>query len=393
MIWIPRKIEKVLQEAVGTRPAVLLTGARQTGKSTLFKKLYPDVPYFSFDRFLLAEEAQNNPESFLVALSMHPQVMLDEIQYAPRLFPELKLKIDQDRQSYGRWLLTGSQKFQLMHEVSESLAGRIRILHLETLSAEELRHSQLFSQAEMDLFLLKGGYPELWENPVLKPRDFFSDYVQTYLEKDLKNIVASKRLRDFQKFLLMCASRIGQILNFSDLSKELGITVPVVKAWLNALEISGVLYLLPPYYQNLGKRLIKAPKLYFADHGLAAYLLNIESPDQLSVSPFKGAFWENIVFNEIIKTTGAIPGRGLFFYRDQNGVEIDFLLEHHHRIILIEAKAQEMPRGLKLNFSKVSPLIRDKSVDSVLACSVQEDRLIHYQDYRLWNPLRCSFVM
>jgi predicted AAA+ superfamily ATPase len=280
-----------------------------------------------------------------------------------------------------------------MQNVSESLAGRIRILHLETLSAQELRQSNLFSEQELKTFLLKGGYPELWENQKLTFADFFSDYIQTYLEKDLKQIINVKNLYDFQRFLLLCASRIGQLINFADLSKDLGISISVVKQWLHALEIGGIIYLLPPYYNNLGKRLIKTPKLYFADHGLVNYLLNITTMENLNNSLFKGALWENFVFCELIKTQSAAPGREIFFYRDQNGVEIDFVLELNGKIIFIEAKAQELPGNSKLNFSKVTPLITHKAVECFLACTTNEPSVIAYKDYKIFNPLYCAKML
>lgn len=388
-MWVKRAIEQSIVDSADSRPAVLLTGARQTGKSSLLQRLFKNSPYVSFDRFLLAQEAESNPDIFLSKFDTVSQVVLDEVQYAPSLFRELKIRIDTNRKQYGKWLLTGSQKFQLMQNVSESLAGRIRILHLETLSAEELRKSNLFSLDELKTFLLKGGYPELWKNNKLNASDFFSDYIQTYLEKDLKQIINVKNLFDFQRFLLICASRIGQLINFADLSKDLGISIAVIKQWLHALEVGGIIYLLPPYYNNFGKRLIKTPKLYFADHGLVNYLLNIETMDHLTASLFKGALWENFVFCELVKTVSVTPGRDLFFYRDQNGVEVDFVLEKSGKVFLIEAKAQELSHDNKLNFSKVAPLITNKIVESFLACPTNEQSVIAHKDYRIFNPLYC----
>ncbi len=389
-MWIKRLIEQSILDSTNSRPAVLLTGARQTGKSSLLQKLFKDSPYISLDRFLIAQEAETNPDIFLNKFDAVPQVVLDEVQYAPSLFRELKIRIDNNRQQYGKWLLTGSQKFQLMQNVSESLAGRIRILHLETLSAQEIRQSNLFSAEELKNFLVKGGYPELWENKKLNFSDFFSDYVQTYLEKDLKQIINVKNLFDFQRFLMICASRVGQLINFTDLSKDLGISVALVKQWLHALEIGGIIYLLPPYYNNFGKRLIKTPKLYFADHGLVNYLLNIKTIENINTSLFKGALWENFVFCELIKTMSLTPGREIFFYRDQNGVEIDFVVEKNSKVILIEAKAQELPDYSKLNFSKVVPLMTDKNIECFLACLTNEQSVIAGKDYKIFNPLYCK---
>jgi len=270
-MWIERDYSAKIKDAVKSRPVVLLTGIRQAGKSSLLKKLLNDAEYITLDRILLAEEAEENPSIFLNRFAS--QVIIDEIQYAPSLFRDLKIKVDENRDAKGRWILTGSQQFILMQHASESLAGRIRILNLGTLSATELNRTNLLTNRR-DL-LWKGGFPEVWaEN--LDSKDFFDDYIQTYLERDLRQILNIANLRDFRRFLSILAIRTGQLLNYSEISKEVGVAVNTIKAWVSALETSGVIILLPPYYNNLGKRLIKAPKLYFCDNGLVASLLNID---------------------------------------------------------------------------------------------------------------------
>ncbi len=379
-MWIERKDSRKIREAVNKRPVVLLTGVRQVGKSSLLQRLYKDAEYVTLDKIVLAEEAERNPTNFLNRFKR--QVIIDEIQYAPSLFRDLKIKVDEDRSLKGKWILTGSQQFTLMQHVSESLAGRIGILNLGTLCALELSEAGLLMN-KRDL-LWKGGFPELWaEN--LNAGDFFDDYIQTYLERDMKQILNVTNLRDFRRLLSLMAIRVGQLVNFSELAKEIGVAVNTIKAWVNALEVSGLIVLLPPYYNNLGKRLIKAPKLYFCDNGLVAALLNISSLEKLNNSLYIGGIWENFVFTEYLKE-GYRAGRDIFYLRDKNGVEIDFVIEKGDEVILVEAKNSERPDAGKLNFNKIAPHFREK-VKSVVACGVEEKGFIALEGYFVYNPL------
>ena len=379
-MWIQRNHTDKIEKAAKSRPVVLLTGVRQAGKSSLLKKLFSNAEYITLDKVLLAQEAEENPTKFLNRFDK--QVIIDEIQYAPSLFRDLKIKVDEDRNQKGKWILTGSQQFVLMQQVSESLAGRIRLLNLGSLSATELNQAQLLENKRD--FLWKGGFPEIWaEN--MDANDFFDDYIQTYLERDLKQILNVGNLRDFRRFLSLLALRVGQLLNFSEISKEVGVAVNTIKAWANALEVSGLIILLPPYYNNLGKRLIKTPKLYFCDNGLVASLLNINSLSDLDNSPHLGNIWENFVFTEFIKE-GFIAGKNVFFIRDQNKTEIDFIIEKDGKVFLIEAKSSERPNPKKLNFNQIAPLFK-KEVVSVVACTVEEPDIISFKDYSVYNPL------
>ena len=384
-MWINRKIKDKLDEAVATRPAVLLTGARQTGKSSLLKHHFPNSTYITLDKKLLAEEAKSNPDYFLEKQSKNVSI-IDEVQYAPELFRELKIRIDDNRNEYGKWLLTGSQKFELMKSITESLAGRIRILHLETLSANEIRNSPDINSKQFKDYLIKGGYPELWENPKLNANTFFEDYIQTYLEHDLRQIVDVKNLSDFRRFLISCAARAGQLINFASIGKDIGVSGNTIKSWISALETSGIIYLLPPYFANIDKRIVKSPKIYFADHGLLCHLLNIKSNEAWHGSIQKGNIWENIVFCELIKTYKLFPGRNLFFYRDQNGLEMDFIIENHNELILIESKSAEVPQN-KMHFNKLKTLFKNKSIKSYLACSTNHLEIIKLKEYYVYNPL------
>jgi predicted AAA+ superfamily ATPase len=379
-MWIERDYSVKIKEAVKTRPVVLLTGVRQAGKSSLLQRLFSDAEYVTLDRIVLAAEAEENPTSFLGRFKK--QVIIDEIQYAPSLFRDLKIKVDQRRKIKGKWILTGSQQFILMQHVSESLAGRVRVLHLGTLSAKELNRTNLLTD-KRDL-LWKGGFPELWAER-LDAKGFFEDYIQTYLERDLKQILNVTNLRDFRRFLSILAIRVGQLLNYSEIAKEIGVAVNTVKAWVSALEVSGLIILLPPYYNNLGKRIIKAPKLYFCDNGLVSALLNIHTLDTMEKSLHFGKIWENFVLSEYIKE-GFVVGRDIFYFRDANGVEIDFVIEEKGEVFLVEAKHNERPNPAKLNFKKIAPLFKEK-VNLVVACGVEEQGLIRLKDFSIYNPL------
>jgi len=384
-MWIERDYSDKIREAVKTRPVILLTGIRQAGKSSLLKRLFKDAEYVTLDRIILAEEAEENPTIFLDRFKN--QVIIDEIQYVPSLFRDLKKIVDENRTIKGKWILTGSQQFILMRHVSESLAGRVRILNLGTLSVRELQRTDLLKN-KRDL-LWKGGFPELWaEN--LNAKEFFDDYIQTYLERDLKQILNVTNLRDFRRFLSLLAIRVGQLLNYSEISKEVGVAVNTIKAWVNALEVSGLIVLLPPYYNNLGKRLIKAPKLYFSDNGLVNALLNIDSLDALEKSLHLGNIWENFVLSEHLKE-GFVAGKDIFYFRDTNGVEIDFVIENKGEVFLVEAKHSERPNPAKLNFKKIAPLFKEK-VSSVLACGVEEKGRITLKDFSIYNPLNGSIL-
>lgn len=385
-MWIERQMKERLEKAVKSRPALLLTGARQTGKSSLLQKEYPETEYVTFDYLRQVEAAKESPEYFLSQFK--DQIILDEIQYVPEVFRELKILIDQDRHNYGKWIMTGSQQFALMEEISESLAGRIALLHLETLSASELRKENI---KQVNEFLWKGGYPELWVNRRLNVSDFFESYIRTYIERDLKTIIDVKNLSDFRRFIRMLATRAGQLLNYKSLSSDVGVSDVTIRKWIHALEISGLVYLLTPYYANIGKRLIKSPKIYFSDHGLLCYLLGIESEKDWYAHPHRGALWENFVMMELIKTYYLVPGNNLFFYRDQNGVEIDFVVERKGKLIFIEAKAGERIDSNKLHFDRVASLFEDKyKIEKILAQNINETKVLKFRNYVCHNPLYSS---
>jgi predicted AAA+ superfamily ATPase len=367
---------------------LLLTGARQTGKSSLLKRLFPESQYITFDYIREVEVAKESPQQFL--RKFKGRIILDEIQYVPELFRELKIQVDNDRDAYGKWIITGSQRFELMEQVSESLAGRIAVINLETLSAMELRECGV---ERVEDLLWRGGYPELWSNPHLESEDFFENYIRTYIERDLKQIVEVKNLNDFRRFIRVLATRVGQLINYRDIAKDVGITDVTVKRWLHALEMGGLVTLLPPFFANIGKRLVKAPKLYFNDHGLACYLLGIDDAETWAAHTHRGNLWENFVLMELVKNNHLAPGRELFFYRDQNGVEVDFIIEQGNRISLLEAKAGENIDNRKLNFNKIVPLFQDKyQIECAVAHTPLGATVVKLKNYKAYNPLKVNYV-
>lgn len=343
MWWIPREAGRRVHELASRFPAVLVTGARQTGKTSLLRHLYPEARYVTLDLPSAAERAEHDPDALLGEENSAPLV-LDEVQYAPGLFRHLKLRIDRARERNGAFLMTGSQKFTLMQGVTESLAGRCALLELDTLSSVELSSLPGFSRSAVTELLFRGGFPALARDPELRPYDFFASYVATYLERDLRQLLRVSSLRDFERLLRACAMRSGQLLNFSDLARDVGISVATAREWVHLLEASNQLVLLEPYFANLGKRLIKAPKLYLRDTGLLCFLLSIDSAEALSRSPFIGAVWKTFVLGELLraKTAQGSPA-AVFFYRDTHGTEVDFAVELNGQVRLIEAKWTELP--------------------------------------------------
>ena len=391
--FIPRAKEADLRARAAERPCILLTGARQTGKTTLLRSCFPNHAYLTFDSILLAASASESPEAFLDRIQ--EPVLLDEIQYVPALFRALKSRIDAQRDSMGRFLLTGSQVFELMRGVSESLAGRIGVLHLETLSAREIADSGIYSRSDLTLLPLRGGYPELWRNPGIQIGPWFEDYLRTYIERDLKELVKVRDLVAFRRFLSATAGRAGQLVNFTDLGRSCGASPNTARAWIAALQVSGILYLLHPWFSNPGTRLVKSPKLYFADTGLLCALLAIDDPEALDHSPHAGAVWENFVFTELVKTGGWAPGRSLFFYRDHAGNEVDFLGIVGDRRILVEAKHSQRIRPERLGFdaigSRATPIPTTAIASAIstrrfVAAPTGEPQALPMRDFDLYDP-------
>jgi uncharacterized protein len=386
--WIHRTISEALETIVNTRPVTVVTGARQVGKSSLIRTLLPDSVYVSLDRPAVAQQAESNAAEFLGAYQ-GKQLIIDEVQYAPSIFRELKLLVDEDRGVYGRYILTGSQLFHLMAGVTESLAGRVGIATMGTLSCDELRGAQLLSSD----VLWRGGYPELWAHQNLDPGQFYSDYIATYLERDVRNLVRVSDLRQFDNFLRLFALRAGQTLNLTEIARDAGVSATTVKSWSGVLETSGIVTLVAPYFRNLSKRLIKSPKIYWNDNGLLCSLAGICNTADYQRSIIRGALWENFVWTELSKALSSTLGIGQFYYyRDKYGVEVDFVCQRGQRVILIEAKVADNPDYRSTHLKAIKELFEAEgmTVTAVLACGA--DRLYQMDDYMLWNPLQYSAI-
>jgi hypothetical protein len=318
-------------------PAVTLTGPRQSGKSTLCRMTFPQHARANLELPDTRSFAQEDPRAFLG--QFNDGVILDEIQRAPELTSYLQELIDEDP-APGRWILTGSQNLALLESVNQSLAGRTAVLHLLPLAWSEVLRFDSHPES-LDEAILTGGYPRILDRH-LDSAEWLASYIATYIERDVRMISNVGDLATFHRFVELCAGRTSQLLNFSRLADDCGISQPTAKAWFSVLEASFIAFRLPSFSRNLRKRLVKMPKLHFYDTGLACRLLGIRTVDQLRSHPLRGAIFESWVVSEIAKhRINAGEGSGLYHYRDQNGVEADLVIEHRGRLMLVEAKAAQ----------------------------------------------------
>ncbi len=338
-------IERLLQPRLldlATRyPVLTLTGPRQSGKTTLSRMAFPDHAYVSLENPANREFAQDDPVAFLARYGAG--AVIDEVQRVPHLFSYLQGLVDEEPRP-GRFVLTGSQNLALIDALTQSLAGRTTLTELLPLSLEEIRRFPA-PPTDLDTLLWQGGYPRIYERG-LPAHEWLADYTATYVERDVRQLVKVGDLLLFQTFLRLCASRTGQLLNLTSLASDCGITPPTARSWLSVLEATYIVFRLPPFFANLGKRLIKTPKLYFYDVGLAANLLNIENPRQLATHPLRGALFETWVVAEIAKAhlhRGRRPR--LSFYRDRDRLEVDLVIERGNDLVLVEVKSAQTPSG------------------------------------------------
>ncbi len=332
---IPRTATHLLAEIREGYPVITVTGPRQSGKTTLVRAAFAGKPYVSLETPDEREFAETDPRGFL---ARWPQgAIIDEVQHVPALFSWIQTDVD-DAGQMGRYVLTGSQNFSLMANISQSLAGRSALVQLLPLSINELASANQLP-LDLDSMILRGGYPALYARK-LNPAHWLADYTMSYLERDVRQITQVHDLSTFQRFLRLCAGRTGQLLNQANLAQEAGIAQSTARAWLSVLEASYIVFLLPPHHRNLGKRLVKMPKLYFLDAGLAASLMGIHTPEQLSIHPLRGALFETLIVGDFLKArynTG-FPSN-LYFWRDNVGLEVDLLLEEADGLCPVEIKS------------------------------------------------------
>lgn len=387
-MYINRTIETSLLKLSNQFKVVFVSGARQVGKSTLLRYCDSKRNYVSLDDHMERQLALEDPVLFLQ--KHQPPLIIDEIQYAPNILSYIKIAVDNSKEK-GRYWLTGSQQFHLMKNLSDSLAGRVVILDLLGLSLKEqdLKQQIPFLPTKdfiekmradskkhdlMDIYKIiwRGSYPELNSNPDLDWKLFYKSYLNTYIQRDIKDLNAVKNEMDFFKFLKRLAVRTSQVLNYSSISQELGISVPTIKSWVSILVSSNIIYLLQPYYSNLNKRLIKSPKVYFLDTGLCSYLSLWDNPDLLESGAMSGAMLETFVVSEILKSyyhNGS--EEGIYYYRDKEKKEIDLIIEKNGKLYPVEIKKTASPN--RLDVKNFSLLPQDQLGQGALVCLVSQD--------------------
>ena len=361
MKYIKRLAENVIKKQEKMFKTILVTGARQVGKTTMLKNMKPNINYVTLDDMILNQSAVEEPDLFLKANK--PPIIIDEIQYAPNLLRYIKMAVDSSEDKV-MFYLTGSQQFDLMKDVSESLAGRVGILNLLGLSLREIKEidfNELFMPTEEYLakrkeYKTEVSYDEIWNiihkgtMPALYQEEsdaemFYAMYVSTYIERDVRSLTQVRDTLNFLKFMTALASRIGQLLNLNSIANEVGITIPTAQRWLSILVASNIVYILEPYYNNIMKRAVKTPKVYFLDTGLAAYLTKWKTSEVLEAGTMAGNFFENYVIVEIIKSyynSGELRPP-IYFYRDNEKREIDLIIEQNEQLYPIEIKKTAKP--------------------------------------------------
>ncbi len=332
---IPRRIGEVAKHLFTKYPVISITGPRQSGKTTLIKHLFSHLPYISLEDPDESQFAINDPRGFLKRFPKG--AVLDEVQRTPQLFSYIQTVVDSKGKN-GQFVLSGSQNFLLLESISQSLAGRVAVLKLLPLSMSEMKKKNLVPNNYEDL-IFTGFYPSIYANKI-SPDYFYPNYIQTYVERDVRSIKQIGDLNSFTKFMQLCAGRIGQLLNLTSLANDCGIAVNTAKSWISILESSYTIFLLQPHHKNFNKRLVKMPKLYFYDTGLASSLLRIEKTDQLTSHFMVGSLFENMIIVEMLKHRFNLGKQSnLFFWRDSKGKEIDCLVEEAGRLIPIEIKS------------------------------------------------------
>ena len=350
-----RNIYFAMQKMAGKYPILALTGPRQSGKTTMLKTMFSDYRYVNLENPDIRQYAENDPNGFLKEFDKY--VIFDEVQRVPALFSYLQAIVD-DSGTMGQFILSGSQNFHLMQNITQSLAGRVAIFKLFPFDNTELKSGGWFNEDDYLFNLTKGFYPAIYDRDI-PSKTFYSNYVQTYIQRDVTELVNIRDLRSFQNFLGLCAARSGQLLNLNALANECGISQPTAKSWLSALENSYVLFQLYPYHNNFSKRIVKTPKLYFYDSGLLCYLLKINNKEQLQTHSLKGILFENMMISEYVKQMYHQNNlKDLWFWRDSAGHEVDFMIEDDNGFQIVEFKASmtvlsDMFKGLDY-FEKLS---------------------------------------
>lgn len=360
---IQREITATLTSLFEKNPVVTVTGPRQSGKTTLCRAAFPELAYFNLERPDSREFATDDPLDFLKGCQAG--AVIDEIQRAPELVSYIQADVDERRQKNGLYVLTGSRQFRVAEAVSQSLAGRTAVLRLLPFSIREAREIRNISSAED--FVYTGFYPRIYDQD-LDPTQALGDYFETYVERDVRQVSEIRNLAAFQKFVRLCAGRVGQILNLHSLGNDAGVSHTTARQWISVLEASYIVFLLQPFHANISKRLIKSPKLYFHDVGLASYLLGIESVRQVATHPLKGFLFENMIVVEALKHRFNQGRRSnLSFYRDSAGTEVDLLYSLADKLLAVEIKSGEtVSSSFFSNLRKVRGYLPDQITGEIL---------------------------
>lgn len=385
---IPRIAAETIRSLLQGFPIVTITGPRQSGKTTLAKAIFTSKPYVSLEDPDIRLAATEDPRSFL---DRFPNgAVLDEVQRCPDIFSYLQSRVDADGR-LGLFILTGSQQFGLLSNITQSLAGRTAFVELLPFSTQELSQANILP-LKLDDMLLTGGYPPLYDRQV-PPRTWFNAYETAYIERDVRQLLKVQELDSFQRFIRLCAGRSGQLLNLSSLGADCGISHNTAKAWISVLEASYILFQLRPHHENFNKRLVKTPKLFFFDPGLVCWLLGIQTPEQLSTHPLRGSIFETFVVAELMKSrlnAGERPS--LYFWRDSNGNEVDVIIEQGQKLIPIEIKSgATVARDFFTGLEKWLNLSNNLAADPVLIYG--GDKSYRHKDFHVvgWQNLHTPF--
>ena len=385
-MWIERVIEGELLELALQYPVVMITGPRQAGKTSLAQRCFPDKPYFSLENPDIREQITADPRAFF---SANPDgAIIDEFQRSPDILSYIQGIVDEKRQK-GQFILTGSTNVTMLIKLTQSLAGRVAILKLLPLTIGEV--SKQGQDYKTDDYLVKGFYPRIYSEG-LNPLKVYRNYYETYVERDIRQLLQVKDLIYFQRFAKLCAGRVGQLINASSLGSEVGVSAQTIHAWLSALEATFIIFFAQPWSANLSKRMVKTPKLYFYDVGLASYLLGIENVSHIETHPLRGALFENMVILELLKKRfNAGLDNNLYFYRDNHGNEVDVLQEAGYQLNLFEIKSsQTFTSHFLKGLDYLQKLIPDRISNSNLIYAGEQEMTIN--GHRIMNYKNLSVI-
>lgn len=382
MSAIKREIVNAINNLIGKYPIIALTGPRQSGKTTVLKSAFPNYRYVNLENPDMRDFAEQDPNGFLKEYS--ERVIFDEVQRVPHLFSYLQGIVD-DSGMMGQLILSGSQNFHLMQNITQSLAGRVAIFKLFPFDFQELDNANLLQDDYLNN-LIRGFYPAIYDRDI-QSKTFYNNYIQTYIQRDVSDLIAIKDLQLFQRFLALCATRAGQLLNLSSIANECGISQPTAKAWLSALENSYILFLLYPFHKNFSKRIVKTPKLYFYDTGLLCHLLKIQNVTQIETKPIKGGLFENMMIAEYVKRMFHKNNLDdIWFWRDTNGNEVDLIIQKFQQYEVVEIKAtQTIMSDLFKGLNHYASLEKEADVKKTLVYGGNEKQQRSSVEVLPWN--------